>query len=35
MAASAMTIAPLLILFMFTQKTIIHSVNLSAGATKG
>ncbi|MCR8657175.1 carbohydrate ABC transporter permease [Paenibacillus endoradicis] len=35
MAASAMTIAPLLVLFIFTQKTIIHSVNLSAGATKG
>lgn len=35
MAASAMTIAPLLILFVLTQKTIIHSVNLSAGATKG
>lgn len=35
MAASAMTIAPLLLLFIFTKKTIIHSVNLSAGATKG
>lgn len=35
MAASAMTIAPLLVLFICTQKTIIHSVNLSAGATKG
>ncbi|MBD2870534.1 carbohydrate ABC transporter permease [Paenibacillus arenilitoris] len=35
MAASAMTIAPLIILFVFTQKTIIRSVNLSAGASKG
>ncbi|MUG68291.1 MULTISPECIES: carbohydrate ABC transporter permease [Paenibacillus] len=35
MAASALTIAPLLVLFLFTQKTIIQSVNLSAGATKG
>lgn len=35
MAASAFTIAPLLGLFMLTQKTIIQSVNLSAGASKG
>ncbi|GGA48483.1 carbohydrate ABC transporter permease [Paenibacillus physcomitrellae] len=35
MAASAFTIIPLLILFTFTQNTIMRSVNLSAGATKG
>jgi len=35
MAASALTIIPLLILFLFTQKTIIQSVNLTAGSTKG
>jgi multiple sugar transport system permease protein len=35
MAASAFTIAPLLVLFVFTQKTIIRSVNISAGASKG
>ncbi|MBB6674641.1 carbohydrate ABC transporter permease [Cohnella nanjingensis] len=35
MAASAFTIAPLLALFVLTQKTIISSVNLSAGASKG
>lgn len=35
MAASAFTIAPLLILFLFTQKTIMNSFNMSAGATKG
>ncbi|MHA7965389.1 carbohydrate ABC transporter permease [Paenibacillus sp. CAU 1782] len=35
MAASAFTIAPLLLLFLFTQKTIMNSFNMSAGATKG
>lgn len=35
MAASAFTIAPLLVLFVLTQKTIMQSVNLSAGASKG
>ncbi|MBO7747141.1 carbohydrate ABC transporter permease [Paenibacillus sp. MWE-103] len=35
MAASAFTIAPLLVIFVLTQKTIIQSVNLSAGASKG
>lgn len=35
MAASAFTIAPLLALFVLTQKTIMQSVNLSAGASKG
>ncbi|MFF2481684.1 carbohydrate ABC transporter permease [Paenibacillus sp. NPDC058071] len=35
MAASAFTVAPLLALFLLTQKTIISSVNLTAGATKG
>ncbi|MCC3374375.1 carbohydrate ABC transporter permease [Cohnella sp. REN36] len=35
MAASAFTIAPLLALFVLTQKTIISSVNLTAGASKG
>ena len=35
MAASSFTIAPLLVLFVLTQKTIIQSVNLSAGASKG
>ena len=35
MAASAFTIAPLLLLFLLTQKIIMQSVNLSAGANKG
>ncbi|GBF73538.1 ABC transporter permease [Paenibacillus sp. 598K] len=35
MAASAFTIAPLLLLFLMTQKIIMQSVNLSAGANKG
>lgn len=35
MAASAFTILPLLVLFLLTQKTIMRSVNLSAGASKG
>ncbi|MDQ0116377.1 multiple sugar transport system permease protein [Paenibacillus harenae] len=35
MAASAFTIAPLLLLFLFTQKTIMQSVNFSAGVNKG
>jgi multiple sugar transport system permease protein len=35
MAASAFTIAPLLLLFVFTQKTIMSSVNLTAGVSKG
>ncbi|WP_018978296.1 carbohydrate ABC transporter permease [Saccharibacillus kuerlensis] len=34
MAASAFTIAPLLILFLFAQKTIMQSVNISAGVNK-
>ncbi|MFD1884389.1 carbohydrate ABC transporter permease [Paenibacillus wenxiniae] len=34
MAASAFTIAPLLVLFLFTQKTIMQSVNMSAGISK-
>ncbi len=34
MAASAFTIAPLLVLFLFTQKTIMQSVNMSAGVSK-
>ncbi len=34
MAASAFTIAPLLILFVFTQKTIMQSVNMTAGVNK-
>ncbi|WP_322905770.1 carbohydrate ABC transporter permease [Paenibacillus campi] len=34
MAASAFTIAPLLVLFLFTQKTIMQSVNMSAGVNK-
>ncbi|MCQ4088366.1 carbohydrate ABC transporter permease [Saccharibacillus sp. JS10] len=34
MAASAFTIAPLLILFVFAQKTIMQSVNMSAGVNK-
>ncbi len=34
MAASAFTIAPLLILFLFTQKTIMQSVNITAGVNK-
>lgn len=35
MAASAFTIAPLLLLFLFTQKTIMNSFNMTAGSTKG
>jgi len=35
MAASAFTIAPLLVLFVLTQRVIMRSVNLSAGASKG
>lgn len=35
MAASAFTIAPLLLLFGLTQKLIIQSVNLAAGSSKG
>ncbi|WP_148929218.1 carbohydrate ABC transporter permease [Paenibacillus methanolicus] len=35
MAASAFTIAPLLLLFLLTQRTIMNSFNLSAGAAKG
>lgn len=35
MAASAFTIAPLLLLFGLTQKLIIQSVNLTAGSSKG
>jgi multiple sugar transport system permease protein len=35
MAASSFTIAPLLLLFLLTQKTIMQSVNLSAGINKG
>ncbi|WP_018753675.1 carbohydrate ABC transporter permease [Paenibacillus sanguinis] len=35
MAASAFTIAPLLVLFALTQKTIMQSFNVSAGASKG
>ncbi|MDQ6422749.1 carbohydrate ABC transporter permease [Paenibacillus sp. LHD-117] len=35
MAASAFTIAPLLVLFALTQKLIIQSVNLTAGSSKG
>ncbi|WFR65477.1 carbohydrate ABC transporter permease [Paenibacillus amylolyticus] len=34
LAASAFTIAPLLILFLFTQKTIMQSVNITAGVNK-
>ncbi len=34
MAASAFTIAPLLVLFLFTQKTIMQSVNMTAGVNK-
>lgn len=34
MAASAFTIAPLLVLFAFAQKTIMQSVNMSAGVNK-
>ncbi|MDQ0723603.1 multiple sugar transport system permease protein [Paenibacillus sp. W4I10] len=34
MAASAFTIAPLFILFLFTQKTIMQSVNITAGVNK-
>ncbi|WP_028561958.1 carbohydrate ABC transporter permease [Paenibacillus pinihumi] len=35
MAASAFTIAPLLFVFLFTQKTIMQSVNMTAGSQKG
>lgn len=35
MAASAFTIAPLLVLFGFTQNIIIRSVNMTAGSSKG
>jgi multiple sugar transport system permease protein len=35
MAASAFTILPLLLLFLFTQKTIMQSVNLSDSINKG
>ncbi|MGO4546543.1 carbohydrate ABC transporter permease [Paenibacillus sp. 2TAB23] len=35
MAASSFTIAPLLVLFLFAQKTILKSFNMSAGASKG
>ncbi|RXZ81293.1 carbohydrate ABC transporter permease [Paenibacillaceae bacterium] len=35
MAASAFTIAPLMIVFLFTQKTIMQSVNMTAGSQKG
>lgn len=35
MAASAFTIAPLIVLFLLTQKLIIQSVNLTAGSSKG
>lgn len=35
MAASAFTIAPLLIVFLLAQKTIMSSVNMTAGASKG
>ncbi|MFC5470906.1 carbohydrate ABC transporter permease [Cohnella suwonensis] len=35
MAASAFTIAPLLVIFVLAQKTVIQSVNLTAGASKG
>lgn len=34
MAAGAFTIAPLLLLFVFTQKTIMESVNITAGVNK-
>ncbi|AOZ92619.1 carbohydrate ABC transporter permease [Paenibacillus crassostreae] len=35
MAASAFTIAPLMIVFVLAQKTILQSVNMTAGSTKG
>lgn len=35
MAASAFTIAPLLLVFLLAQKTIMQSVNMTAGSTKG
>ncbi|BBI35478.1 carbohydrate ABC transporter permease [Cohnella abietis] len=35
MAGSSFTIAPLILLFLLTQKTIMQSVNLSAGVNKG
>ncbi|WP_334075603.1 MULTISPECIES: carbohydrate ABC transporter permease [Paenibacillus] len=35
MAAGSFTILPLLLLFLLTQKTIMQSVNLSAGVNKG
>lgn len=35
MAASAFTIVPLLVLFVLTQNTIMRSVDMSAGASKG
>jgi multiple sugar transport system permease protein len=35
MAASAFTIAPLLLVFVFAQKTIMQSVNMTAGSSKG
>ncbi|MNP70395.1 hypothetical protein D3C76_1666240 [compost metagenome] len=35
MAASSFTIMPLLLLFLLTQRTIMQSVNLSAGVNKG
>jgi multiple sugar transport system permease protein len=35
MAASAFTIAPLMIVFVMAQKTILQSVNMTAGSTKG
>jgi multiple sugar transport system permease protein len=35
MAASAFTIAPLLVVFLLAQKTIMQSVNMTAGSSKG
>lgn len=35
MAASAFTIAPLLLVFLLAQKTIMQSVNMTAGSSKG
>ncbi|OBZ09347.1 carbohydrate ABC transporter permease [Bacillus sp. FJAT-26390] len=35
MAASSFTIVPLLVLFLFAQKTIMKSFNMSAGVNKG
>jgi multiple sugar transport system permease protein len=35
MAASAFTIAPLLLVFLLAQKTIMSSVNMTAGSSKG